>query len=143
MDATIKSTDELLNELENAGSFDRYAKNNSNSFLKRSLADELDRILREKQIKRAKLFADAELSEVYGYQIISGVRHPDRDKILQLLIAMELPLNEVQRLLKVGGYATLYAKNLRDSALIYAVEHRYTVLKTNEFLHEKGLSILG
>ena len=50
---------------------------------------------------------------------------------------------EAQTLLKVCGYAPLYAKNERDCMLLYALEHGLTVTETQMLLDSEKLDCLN
>ena len=110
-----KSTDELMNEINQSNNIDKYLKDNSEYMLDRGLSDILESIIDKKGLKKSLVIKKAEISEVYGYQIFSGVKKPLRDKLLSICIAMELTLEETQDVLKHGSFALLYPKNKRDS----------------------------
>ncbi len=79
-------------------------------------------------MKKTDAIKKSELSEIYAYQIFSGVRVPERKKLLSLAVGMELSLPEVQNLLKCSGYATLYAKNEFDCIVIYGIYKKLSVI---------------
>ncbi len=84
------------------------------------------------------------MSEVYAYQIFSGVRlHPSRNKVLSLTLAMRLTLEETQTLLKRTGYPMLYAKEPFDCVMIYGVLKKLDVPAVNELLYEYTGETLG
>ena len=83
------------------------------------------------------------MSTVYGYQIFSGLRVPERKKLLSIAIGMGLALDEVQTLLKISGYAQLYVKLPFDCALIYGICKRMSVAQINFLLYDYGLETLG
>lgn len=80
---------------------------------------------------------------MYAYQILSGIRTPSRDKLIQLALGMNLELEEVQSVLKYSGNAPLYAHNRRDSIIIFAINKKTTVIDLNILLDSKGENILG
>ena len=73
---------------------------------------------------------------------MDGTRSPGRDKILLLCLAARLPLNKVQRSLEISGQAILYARNKRDSAVIFAINEKLTVPEVNELLFQLGEPLL-
>ena len=83
------------------------------------------------------------MSEVYAYQIFSGQKTPERNKLLCLAIGMSLPIDEVQTLLKCAGYAPLYVKIPFDSIVLYGICKKKSVVEINEILYEYGLETLG
>ena len=83
------------------------------------------------------------MSEVYGYQIFSGLRVPERNKLLCLAIAMKLNIDQMQTLLKTAGYSPLYVKLPFDSIVLYGICKGLSVIEINEILYEYGLDTLG
>lgn len=133
-----KSTDELMNEINQSNNIDKYLKDNSEYMLDRGLSDILESIIDKKGLKKSLVIKKAEISEVYGYQIFSGVKKPLRDKLLSICIAMELTLEETQDVLKHGSFALLYPKNKRDSIIIYGINNNLSVCEINNLLYDKN-----
>lgn len=137
-----KSTQELLDALSGSENLELFLEENQVHFDHRHLAEFLQQYLHEKGLKRSDVIRVSQLNEVYAYQIFNGMKNPVRDKVLCLLLAMKLTVEEAQTLLKVCGYAPLYSKNERDCILIYALEHHLTVIETQLLLDKKGLDCL-
>ena len=108
-----------------------------------SLSELLARLMEQKGLKKSAVIKKAELSEVYAYQIFSGLRVPERKKLLCLAIGMELNLDEVQALLKCAGYSPLYVKLPFDSIVLYGICKKQSVIEINDLLYEYGLDTLG
>jgi hypothetical protein len=108
-----------------------------------SLSAMLEKLLLEKDLKKSQVIKEAELSEVYAYQIFSGLRVPERKKLLCLAVAMKLSLDEVQTLLKCAGYSPLYVKLPFDSIVLFGICKNMSVVKINELLFDYGLETLG
>lgn len=138
-----KSTSAMLRELNKCECFQRYHDKNKYQFINTTLSEELNRLLAEKDLKKAKVIRDSELSEIYGYQIFSGVRKPERNKLLSLCLAMHLTIEEVQKLLKICGYAQLYVKNEADCIILYGFLKGKSVIEVNQLLFEAGIPTLG
>ena len=111
--------------------------------MKDDLSRLLEKLMRKYDLKKSQIIRAAEMSEVYAYQIFSGLRKPDRKKLLCLAVAMQLPLDEVQTLLKCGGYSTLYVKLPFDSIVLYGICKKMSIVEINELLYEYGLETLG
>ena len=138
-----KSTDELLDEIKNTKNIDDYLAANTENIGGKKISEMLEKLLAEKGLIKSEVIARSEISSVYAYQIFSGVKEaPKRDKILALLIAMGLELEEVQSFLKLSGYPFLYAKNKRDSIMIFCIEKHMTVPQTNNELYSHGENTL-
>ena len=96
-----------------------------------------------KGLKKAQVIKNAELSEVYGYQIFSGLRIPERKKLLCLAVGMALNIEQTQHLLKCAGYSQLYVKLPFDSVILYGLCKKLSVLQINELLYDYDLETLG
>lgn len=70
----------------------------------------------------------------YFYHILSGRKTPGRNIILRICLCMSATLNETNQLLRLANQGVLYAKVRRDAAIIFAIEKKFTMQQTNEFL---------
>lgn len=129
-------TEELLAELLDAPTPEGYIQ--AHRFKERRLCDYLVQLLDEKGLVRSKVVGESGVGDTYGYQIFTGLRHPGRDKLLQVLLPMGCTLQEVNRALQAGGHNELYPKNRRDAIIIFCIEHGCTLLRTNEELYRFG-----
>lgn len=137
-----KSTNDLLEELKNCDTFKSYHDKNIESYNDETLSDILKKLIADKGLRKSDVIRRAEISEVYGFQIFSGERRPERNKLLCLCISMGLELEEVQELLKKCGYSLLYVKNPVDCVVIYALCRRLSVADCNSLLYEYDLPTL-
>lgn len=138
-----KQTDDMMTELTSDTGLDKYIKDNEDYFIDGSIAQYLNDIIEQKGFAKSKVFTRAEISDIYGYQLLSGVRKPSRDKLIQLCIGMELPLNEVQAALKFAGFAILYPKSKRDSVMIAGITENKSVFEINQLLFDHGEETLN
>ena len=138
-----KDTGEIVKELGMCPDFKTFYDENRSYMVSASLPELLEAKLAEKGLSRAAVIRAAELSEVYAYQIFSGVRVPKREKLLCLAVAMGLNIDEVQTLLKCAGYPALYVKLPFDSVLLYGICKRMSVVEINGLLYDYGLETLG
>lgn len=138
-----KDTARLLEELQNFEQFRQFYNENRDYLLSETLSDYLKRLIEQKQLKKTEVIRRSELSEVYAYQIFSGLRVPERKKLLCLALAMELTIDETQQLLRCSGYSPLYVKLPQDSVVLYALCNRLSVVQTNALLFEYELETLG
>ena len=75
-----------------------------------------------KKLRLQEIFLRADISEGYGYKLVSGEKHTrQRDTILKLCLGAGLSLEETQRALKIYGMSPLYARFPRDAVLISAI----------------------
>ena len=138
-----KDTAKIVEELGLCPDFQTFYKENKDHMVSGNLAALLEQLLERKGLKKAQVIKNAELSEVYGYQIFSGVRVPERKKLLCLAISMQLNIEETQQLLKCSGYSQLYVKLPFDSIVLYGLCKGLSVLQINELLYEYGLETMG
>ena len=139
----IKDTSKIIEELGLSPDFKTFYNENKDYMVKEDLSQLLDRLIVKYSLKKSQVIRAAEISEVYAYQIFSGLRVPERKKLLCLAIAMKLSLDEVQTLLKCAGYSTLYVKLPFDSIILYGICKKLSVVEINEILYEYGLETLG
>ena len=101
-------------------------------------------ILKKKKIKQQDVFLGADISEGYGYKLISEEKHTvQRDVILRLCLASRMDLRETDRALKLYGMSPLYARNPRDAVLIIAINTEvYEIEKVNDLLKVHGMETL-
>ena len=138
-----KDTTKILEELQLCPDFRSFYDENRNYMVCQTLSQLLEQLLAEKGLKKSQVIKKAEISEVYGYQIFSGIRIPDRKKLLALAIGMTLNIEQTQKLLKCAGYPPLYAKIPMDSIVLFGLCKGMGVVQINEMLYDYGQETLG
>lgn len=131
-------TDELMEKLLKANNISDYVKENEDYFIDLTIMEFLNEYVKAKKLTKAKIIKDAQINEIYGYQIFSGSRTPSRNKLIALCIAMEMSVDEVQLALKTAGFAPLYPKSKWDSIVIRGIADKSDILKINNTLYENG-----
>ena len=111
---------------------------------KNPFADYMRACVREKGLRLQDVFLRADISEGYGYKLISGEKHTrQRDTILKICLGAGFSLEEIQRALKIYGMSPLYARYQRDAVLISAVSSgRYELTEINRLLALNGQPLL-
>ena len=138
-----KDTSKIVEELGLSPDFKTFYNENKDYMISGNLSTLLAQLLESKGLKKAQVIKNAEFSEVYGYQIFSGVRIPERKKLLCLAVGMKLNIEETQQLLKCAGYSQLYVKLPFDSIVLYGLCKKLSVVQINELLYEYGLETMG
>ena len=133
-----KNTGELLELLKKSPSLGAYLNGNAEDISSKELPELLNEALADRPISKSECIRRSGLDRTYAYQIFSGQKKPARDKVIALLLAMELSFEDAQRFLRRAGYPVLYPKNQRDCAFIYAFLHHLPVLELNYMLDELG-----
>ena len=137
-----RSTDELMNEIKQTGEIKKFIERNESEFVSEPLHDILNRLLKEKNMKKSEVVARSSLNRIYGYQIFAGKRIPSRDKLIALCFGFKLNVEETDKLLKSAGFSELYARNKRDALIIFAINSRKSIFAANELLFENEFDIL-
>lgn len=140
----MKSTEELVNEIKASTNVDAFVNKNKDNFVELSLSQYLQSMLEAHNTDKSTVLANADMkSNNYGYEVFySDKKSASRDKIIQLAFGFPLTLNELQLALKHGKASPLYARNRRDSLIMFALHNKYTIGATNELLESKGEKLL-
>lgn len=138
-----KSTEELLKQLSDKQTeFSEFVNREENSFIKKDLNDSWLGLIKKSKLSKADIINKSDIGYTYFYDILRGEKCPSRDKIVRLILAMKLELEECQKMMKLYNWAPLYAKDKRDSAMIYAVNNSFSVWQLDELLAENELELL-
>lgn len=138
-----KDTSEIVKALGLSPDFQTFYSENKEYMVSADLTQLLAALMDAKGLKKSQVIKNAELSEIYGYQIFSGLRTPERKKLLCLTVGMGLNIDEAQQLLKCAGYPPLYVKKPFDSVVLYGLCNRLSVVEINELLYKYNLETLG
>ncbi len=137
------STADLMSALKDSESFDSFREQNQPDLVDSNVAKMLGEIIEQKGLSKSQIISDSQVNRVYAYQIFSGAKDsPNRDKLLALLISMQLSLGEIQDFLKRNGYPALYARSERDAMLIFCIEKGMSVIDINCELFSHGKKTL-
>ncbi len=131
----MKSTNELMNLIKKAPReefVDSLKEENMD------ISGMMKDILAEKQVEIKRAIDLLLLEASYGYQIFNGRRKPTRIILLRFAIIFELNLEETQQLLKMGQKQELYPRIRFDAAVIYGIEHHYSIEEVEDLLSEVG-----
>ena len=133
-----KDTNDLRQELMEAGDIDSYLRENQESFATAPVAGLLMEIYEQKNLSKAALARGAGMSEVYLHQVFAGRRNPSRDRLLCLCIGLSATVEETQQLLRQAGYAQLYPRVRRDAIILHAIAHGIALPLVNDKLYEEN-----
>ncbi|MFR3359664.1 MAG: helix-turn-helix domain-containing protein [Eubacterium sp.] len=118
-----KQTEELLEGLKKANNLENYVLENQDEFMQVDIAEYLENIIREKQLKRSQIVKDSGLDRSYVYHILNGERkNPSRSKLLAICVAMKMDIKETQYFLRAAQVPVLYPRNQRDCIILYGLE---------------------
>lgn len=137
-----KDTSKIIEELALCPDFQTFYEENQDHMVTESLADMLNALVDEHGLSKATIIRRSEISESYAYQIFSGLRIPDRKRLISLAMGMDLSSDTVQQVLKCAGYPPLYAKRPFDSIVLYGLHKKLPVSELNELLLQYGQEML-
>lgn len=102
----------------------------------------LETLLLKKDISKSELIKMTNLHRTYAYQIFNGQKKPSRSKIIQIALALQLDIRETNNLLSLSDNGYLYPKVRYDAIILYALEHKKSIIDTNLILDMYELPIL-
>ena len=138
-----KDTSELENELSKTEQIADFFDANEENFRDFDLSKYLNWLIEEKNLSKSEVIKKSELDYIYAYHIFSGrKKKTSRNKIISLALAMELSVEETQRLLYYANVEKLYVRNKWDGIILFALEKKFTVAQTNELLNEVSFANL-
>ena len=145
MEKTTNSLDRILKQTK-PEQIDGYLEHNQDELIdeEKPFSKYMKLCIRENGLTQQDVFIRADMSESYGYKILSQEKHTtQRDTILRLCIAARLTLEETQRALKMYGMSPLYSRVSRDAVLMVALnEGTADITDVNILLQEHGMSPL-
>ena len=130
-----KRTDNLMQSLSKTNDIHSYVKENNESFINTTIAEALNKYVKEKGLSKPSVIKRSEINNIYGYQIFAGTRKPSRDVLLCLCFGLTLNIDETQSLLKASSLAPLYPKIKRDSIILYGINNGSSICEVNEQLY--------
>ena len=80
-----------------------------------TFSEYLNQILEVKHVTKAQLLAKTSIQRNYGYQIFDGSKMPNKDKVIQICLALHLDLHLTNNLLSLSNNGMLYPKVKRDA----------------------------
>lgn len=138
----LKTTEELNHEIKAATNIEDFLKKNQENMLTDNLSSYLNRLLSQKGLSKADVVRGSMLDRAYVYQIFSGEKTPSRDKLISLAFGLSLSDEETQQMLKLSGNRELYARDPRDTLILFALQRNKTILETNELLFNHNFTVL-
>ena len=124
---------QVLQKIDRADALEEYISDSADQEPV-SFADYFRALPSVQQFPNAELIRRSGIERTYFYQLINGTRKPGRDKVILLGLAAGLTVKEVQRALEMNHLGILYARNRRDSILIFSLQNHLNPDDTQELL---------
>lgn len=139
-----KSTGELLDIIKSKNSCNIVQEEIKTEQIKESLADYLNALVAQRNVKLADVMRRSGLKKAYFYSLFDGSReNPSRDVLIQLGFGFEMSFDEVQEFLKHRGAAQLYPRIARDGVIIYCFQRGMSLVECDILLQENGEALLA
>ena len=97
----------------------------------------INKYIAEKKAAHADIIRKLNVERCYGYQLLNGKRVPTRVQLIKIALMLKLTFEETQKLLRVAGKESLYARSVTDAKIIHAIEHEFSYDEACEFICEK------
>ena len=139
-----KTTYDLTEEIKNAIGIEElknYQKTNNTEMHKDPVQYLLDTAALH-NIDKSSLIKNSGIERSRASHILSNDRTMTREVCLAFAIAGKLTLDEANTLLKYASHNQLYARDERDSVLIYSLNKGLSIIDTNSILYEFNLDLL-
>lgn len=137
-----KSTGRLFCELKSSTQVESFINENKEDLHIPDLHEYLNDLLYAQGYSKSDFIKKTDIDRSYVYHILSGQKRPSWDKLIIMSFALELELDRTQYLLKCGGFRELYVRDMRDGLIIYAINNKFTLIKTNELVHDFSKELL-
>ena len=135
-------TRELINALKETKHIDEFLQDHESELNQVELQTYLYELTDRAGLTIPQLMVKASIAKSLAYQIFNGQRMPNRNLIIRIALALKLDLEVTQRLLRIAKKGELYPRVQRDAAIIFCIQHGYSLIDTNELLENLGEAIL-
>lgn len=128
------TTSRLLSLIKRSGSFSEVTTAFHNNVDEPTFCNYLYELMDHYHQTPKDVIQESGIERSYFYHILSGQKMPGRNIILRIAFCIHATLGETNQLLRLAHQGALYAKIRRDAAIIFAIEKKFTMQQTNEFL---------
>lgn len=134
----IVNTTQLLTMIKRTSNFGKIDKALSEVESTTKFCHYLYEVMTAHGFTAKEVIAASGMERSYFYHILSGKKSPSRNIVIRISLCINATLAETNQLLRLSMWGPLYAKIRRDAAIIYSIEHKYTMRQTNDFLKSLG-----
>lgn len=99
--------------------------------------------LAQRGLKKNLVVKRSRLNQTFAYQIMAGMRHPSRDKLVQLCFGLGMNELEACELLERGGASPLRTYNRRDVIIAFCLNRHLDISVCDDLLWGLGESTLA
>lgn len=136
-------TSSLFHLLFKTSDIKEYMEKNADEMLLPSFSEYISALSATRGEVPERIIKRANIERSFGHQLFKGTKKPSRDTVLQLAFGFEADVDAAQELLKYAGLSALYPRVKRDAAILYCLQKRFTIVKTQNILHDLKLPLIG
>ncbi len=137
------STAELWAKLFKTASMERYLTGSDGIREFPAFFEYISALLDERNEKAETVIKRGGLESSFGHKLFSGTRNPSRDTVFQLAFGFELDADETQQMLKIARATALHPRVKRDAVIAYCLQHKKSLMETQELLYDSHLPLIG
>lgn len=137
------TTEELLKTIFKLDDIKKALDTQEADFIYPEFNEYITKLSQEKSESHEKIITRANIERSYGHKLFAGSRKPSRDTVIQLAFGFEADVELAQEMLKVAGKSPLYPRIKRDVVIIYCLYNHTSLEKTQMYLSELNLPLLG
>lgn len=138
-----KDTEKILEKLSGTKSITEFLEENKDAFDLLTIGEYIELELKNRNMTKASIIRKSGINKRFFFDILSGKKTPNRRYIIRIFLTLKLEFADVQWYLKACDFPQLYAKNKRDSIIIYCLNKNLSVDECNKMLNRVGLENLG
>ena len=136
------TTQEFTNKLKEYNNIGAFIEENAHEFDEDAFRNYLEVLLQRSGMNPSQLGTKTGATS-YIYDMM---KNPNKDTgknvLVRLALGLSLNLDETNRLLTLGGRASLRSKVRRDAIIIFSIEQGYSIAQANDVLYDYGLQTL-
>jgi hypothetical protein len=136
-------TSTLFRMLFKTSNIKEFIEKNADEMRLPSFSKYISGLCKEKDVVPERIIKRADIERSFGHQLFKGTKNPSRDTVLQLAFGFEADADTAQELLKYAGMSPLYPRVKRDSAILYCLHNRFTIMEAQSILHDMKLPLIG
>lgn len=137
------ATGDLRRQLTEITDIDEYLDANQTELITRSFSEIINELMDTRGVKRSDLIKQTNIYTRYGYEILSGIKKPSRDKVLLLSLALGISVIDTNHLLNASGNNELYPRSGRDSIIMFALNNNMSIMQCNSELYAHEFKVLS
>jgi len=132
----------MLNEIKESTDIYKYLKRNTSHLDRPDFSSYLNQLFDIKNIKKTQFLFITGLTRSYVYAILKGEKKPSRDKLIIMIFGLSCNLEEAYNMLQYAGHQPLYARDLRDTVLLFGIKQKMPLYEVNDILYDLNLPII-